>query len=385
MDRHLDRYDIIGGGIAGLTTALSLAKYGLASTVHERAASFDEVGAGIQLSPNAMRVLSELGLQEALEGTAVAPARIVLHDGRTSGVLAELPLADAARTTDDAPYLVIHRADLQSALVEACEADRNITVERGSHRPKDVNAPCVLAADGVHSVWREAVRGPSKARYTGHVSWRTTHPVTSPEPQPITRVWFGPQAHLVDYPIRSGRERNLVAIARRASPPADDYSVSSDLLSAFRAWHPALLARLAEQESWTPWPLNGVDPDAAWVTDKVALIGDAAHAMLPFLAQGGAMAIEDAWVLATKLATYADHAEAFKAYEAARKPRVSRVWKEAAKNGRIYHMNGPLALARNMALKLQPGSALLARYDWVYDWVPPASPSASSAISSSAP
>ena len=381
----MDRYEIIGGGIAGLTTALSLARHGLSSTVHERAATFEEVGAGIQLSPNAMRILIALGLQDVLMATAVEPARITLNDGRNGRQLAALPLGKTAEDRYGAPYLVIHRADLQRTLVDACETEPNITIMRGSHRPVDSEAPCVLATDGVHSLWREAVRAPAQAAYTGHVAWRTTHPVGTPEAEPVTRVWFGPDAHLVDYPIRSGKQRNLVAIARSASPPDDSASIASDLLSAFRAWHPALLARLAEQESWTPWPLNGVDPDAAWVSDKVALIGDAAHAMLPFLAQGGAMAIEDAWVLASELASHADHQAAFKAYEANRKVRVMRVWNEAAKNGRIYHMTGPMALARNLALKAQAGGSLLARYDWVYGWVPPAAPKASSAISSSAP
>lgn len=381
-------FDIAGGGIAGLTTALALAAHGMTSTVHEKAPQFDEVGAGIQLSPNAMRILRHLGLEKTLRVSAVSPARISLNNGRTATQLAELPLGPAAEASYGAPYLVIHRADLQRALVAACEAHALVTIQRGSPLPVDHERATVLAADGVWSQWRGAVRARPEATFTGYVAWRTTHPVATPEAEPTTRVWFGPNAHLVDYPIREGKERNLVAIARRTSLSSHDYSIASDLLSAFRLWHPALLARLAEQESWTPWPLNGVDPQGAWVSDKVALIGDAAHAMLPFLAQGGAMAIEDAWVLATELAKQPsdtpDYASAFKAYEAARKPRVTRVWKEAEKNGRIYHLTGPVAMARNMVLKAQPGASLLARYDWLYRWSPPAL-SASNAISSSAP
>lgn len=325
------------------------------------------MGAGIQLSPNAMRILIALGLGEALDRVAVRPEVICLHDGRTGARLNSLPLGIYAERRYGAPYCVIHRADLQSILAEACEAQPLITLKLGTPlKPGDTGDP-VIAADGVHSAWRGEVRSDADKRFTGYVAWRTTHQVEPVKSSAVTRVWFGPDAHLVDYPVSAGAQRNLVAIAKvDATPnPAD---AKDKLMQAFGRWDSSITSRLDALEGWLPWPLNGVDPKGAWVKDSIALIGDAAHATLPFAAQGGAMAIEDASVLAGKLAGEPDIPSAFKAYERARKTRVTRTWNEAVKNGRIYHLTGPMALARNMVIKSKTGDELLARYDWLYGW-----------------
>lgn len=362
---------IAGGGIAGLTSALCLANRGIASTVHEQAETLEEVGAGIQLSPNAMRILIHLGLGAALDAVAVRPEVISLHDGRTGARLNSLPLGAYAEGRYGAPYCVIHRADLQAVLAQACQNNDLITIKLGTPlNPGEFDGP-VLAADGVHSKWRgkvrEDVREDAEKRFTGYVAWRTTHDVEPIKSGAVTRIWFGPNAHLVDYPVSAGAQRNLVAIAKvEATPnPAD---AKDKLMHAFARWDSSIQSRLEALDNWLPWPLNGVDPQGTWVKDQIALIGDAAHATLPFAAQGGGMAIEDAAVLADKVATEPDLSTAFKAYERARKTRATRIWNEAVKNGRIYHLTGPMALARNFVIKTRPGEELLARYDWLYGW-----------------
>lgn len=358
---------IAGGGIAGLTSALCLASQGIATTVHEQADTLKEVGAGIQLSPNAMHILIQLGLGDALDAVAVRPDVISLHDGRSGARLNSLPLGAYAEGRYGAPYCVIHRADLQAVLAEACEASELVSLKLGSLlKPGDTTEP-VIAADGVHSRWRTEVREDAENRFTGYVAWRTTHEVEPVKSGAVTRIWFGPNAHLVDYPVSAGSQRNLVAIAKVEATP-DPADAKHKLLQAFARWDSSIRSRLEVLDNWLPWPLNGVDPQGAWVKGTVALIGDAAHATLPFAAQGGGMAIEDASVLARKMAGEPDVSTAFKAYERARKTRVTRIWNEAVKNGRIYHLTGPLALARNMVIKSKPGEDLLARYDWLYGW-----------------
>lgn len=363
-----DPIPIIGGGIAGLTTALSLAHRSVACTVYEKAKSFEEVGAGIQLSPNATAILRALGLLPNLQNHAVAPARITIGDGRNGGQLAHVPLGQEAEARFEAPYLVIHRADLQKVLVAACEAHPKITIELGTtidvHQPEQL----VIAADGVHSDWRALLRSPSHKRFSGYVAWRTTVPVEKTETEPETHVWLGPNAHLVDYPISAGKARNLVAIAQADDPRPIRANPKGLLTKAFAEWDRGIRAQLDAQDDWTPWPLFGVDPQAPWVNDHVALVGDAAHAMLPFVAQGGAMAIEDAWLLAQMLTSAPQVDQALARYEMARKPRVTRVWNEASRNGKIYHLTGPAAFARNTVLKTRSGPSLLARFDWLYGW-----------------
>ncbi|MFK7792749.1 MAG: FAD-dependent monooxygenase [Devosiaceae bacterium] len=361
---------IVGGGIAGLTTALSLAHKGMASKVYEKVEQLEEVGAGLQLSPNAVFILQALGLGPALKDHAVAPRAISIRDGRKDTPIAQVPLGETAQARYGAPYYVIHRADLQRVLVEACHANDLIDIHLGKTIEPDDGLPLVIAADGVHSAWRAEVRTQSHMHFSGYVAWRTTIARDSVEVDPHTHVWFGPGAHLVDYPISAGRARNMVAIARQDDPRPIRANPNALLAKAFGNWHTDVRNRLTSIDDWTPWPLFGVDPDAAWVNEHVALVGDAAHAMLPFVAQGGAMAIEDAWVLAQMLTSTSQPNQAFARYEKARKLRVKRVWQEAARNGSIYHLTGPAAFARNTVLKARSGENLLARFDWLYGWRP---------------
>lgn len=366
-----DPITIVGGGIAGLTCALCLARTGQSAHVLERSTSFDEVGAGLQLSPNALSVLFALGLKDALKPVAVAPARIALHDGHSGARLNHVELGSTAARRYGYPYWVLHRADLQKVLVAACESEPQITLSLGVDMDPEASAreegAPLIAADGVWSRFRKTLQPTAQAQFMGTIAWRATMPA-QPHSPPETRVWFGRNAHLVDYPISAGAQRNLVAIERRAAGAETPKPDPATLRRAFSRWHPTIRDLIGGIDDWTPWPLAAADPRGAWSNDDTVLIGDAAHAMLPFAAQGAATAIEDAWVLAQALASKGRGAEAFRAYETARKPRVQRVWREALRNGHIYHMAPPLSLGRNAVIRASRPHQLLSRYDWLYSW-----------------
>ncbi|HOV02826.1 MAG TPA: FAD-dependent monooxygenase [Kaistiaceae bacterium] len=384
---------IAGAGIGGLTAALMLARSGFRVAVLERARELSEVGAGIQLSPNALRPLYELGLGPALEAAAVRPERIEIRKASNARLLATIPLADEIERRHGAPYLVIHRADLQRILYEAACEDPDIRVELGvsfidavSHangitvtadrdfEPIEYRGLGLIGADGVWSRVRRRVIGGPEPVYTQRTAWRATIPAKKMPaglPRDATGLWLGREAHLVHYPISAGREINIVAVVVD-DWQEEDWSAPGDaswLATRFEAWAEAPRELLSLPDRWLKWALCGVDPDFDWSDKATTLLGDAAHAMLPFLAQGGAMAIEDATVLARRLASAKDSvAEVFAAYEAERKPRVVRVVREAAENGRVYHWSGPAALARNMALRHSSPEKLISRYDWLYGW-----------------
>jgi salicylate hydroxylase len=235
----------------------------------------------------------------------------------------------------------------------------------------------LIGADGVWSAMRKSLGHAATPRFRRRTAWRATVPadhVDAPWRAPVTNLWLGPGAHLVHYPVRAGREVNLVAIIddrtelRGWSEPG-----SRDELSArFARWALSAKALLAAAQSWQRWSLYDMAPLPYWGADHATLLGDAAHPMLPFLAQGGAMAIEDAVVLADELeAAPDDPARALRNYERRRMPRTASVVREAARTGRINHLWGPFALARNLVMKAS-GEKLRARYDWLYDWRPEA-------------
>jgi salicylate hydroxylase len=371
------RIAVAGAGIAGLAAAIALARRGFTVELFESAARLEEVGAGIQLSPNANHVLRELGIADSIEGHAVEPEGIVIFDGRSGRRLTEIPIGETARRRYGSPYLVIHRADLQACLLAAVQAEPNITLTLG-RAVREVRqsdnavlfeaggesgcADCLIAADGVHSQIRTDVFGhpaPSQAR---QVAWRGT--LKGPPSPGIaasrTGLWLGPEAHLVHYPLRGGAELNIVVVAPRYAagdmPPLDSFA-------------PPARTLCAAVEEWRRWPLFTVDPDRAWTRGRVALIGDAAHAMPPTAAQGGAQAIEDAWVLARILSDEErDVPAALRRFETERRPRVRRICAEAARNLAIYGLTGAAATARNIAISALPAKLHLARLDWLYSW-----------------
>ena len=393
MTRNNGHIIVAGAGIGGLTAALTLSRAGFQVTVLERTSELAEVGAGIQLSPNASRILIDQDLGPDLRARAVYPDSIRIFSTRSGGEVTSLPLGASIAARYGAPYMVIHRADLQAALLKAARSRPNIDVRLGvaissifdtgesveieTADGRNFTADALVGADGVHSAIRTEVLGYAPARYSGRIAFRATIPIDAvPDSvRRVTCVWMSPKAHLVHYPISGGETLNLIAVTEGkwteeswASPATRDEMLQQLGAGRSTVWPKAALELLRKPETWTKWALAAVDPRFEWSRGRITLLGDAAHAMLPFAAQGGAMAIEDAEVLASALVSERDLPLALKAYEAARKPRVSAVVDLAAANGRIYHLSALAATLRDTALRALPARLTLARQDWIYAW-----------------
>ncbi|WP_458760448.1 FAD-dependent monooxygenase [Afipia sp. TerB] len=385
---------IAGAGIGGLTASLTLAGRGFHVTVLERAERLEEAGAGLQLSPNASRVLIGLGLEPLLSPHAITPDAVRVMTARTAGEITRIPLRDAAARYG-APYWVMRRADLQAALAAKVVETPGIELRLGAEVTNAVadaggvtvtsvhdgvgrqdKADLLIGADGVWSAVRQRLFPDVHPQFTGRIAWRgIIDAARAPrdfEPRTV-QLWLGADAHLVAYPMADGRRINVVAITTGTwhapgwSKPGD----AAELASQFSAqrWPDAARALIAAVESWRKWALFALRDGGVWRKDRVALLGDAAHAMVPFVAQGAGMAIEDAAVLAACVADApADIPAALKRYEALRAPRVTRVQRTAHQTGGIYHLSGPMALARDTTMQLFGGERLLARQDWIYSW-----------------
>ncbi len=386
---------VAGAGIGGLTAALALNARGHEVAVIERAEALEEVGAGLQLSPNATRILRDLKVLDTLGSKAVRPDHIVIGSARQGAEITRIPLGDQIEARHGAPYLVVHRADLQMALYQTAKVRSGITFKFGTtvHKAEDdaegplichadakgetqeIRALALIGADGVWSKTRLQVPGHSEAAYSGLTAYRATIPTSQVGAGLLknTGLWLGPNAHLVHYPLCGGDTFNLVALVPEKWTE-EGWAAKADrqvLLGHFGKWAPSLRSLLAQPGTWLKWALCGVDGAGSWTHGRIALLGDAAHGMLPFAAQGAAMAIEDAAVLANKLSPEEnDVAHALKTYETARKDRVVKVQKTAVENGRIYHLSGPIALGRDMTMKLMRPEKLASRLDWIYGWTP---------------
>ncbi|WDZ78125.1 FAD-dependent monooxygenase [Ensifer adhaerens] len=377
---------IIGAGIGGLTAALCLARRGFEVDIIERATALNEVGAGLQLSPNASRILIELGLLAELEGYWSEPERIGLVDGVSLSPLASVSAGAFARRRWHAPYAVMHRASLQKVLLAAVEAEPRCRLQLGCHidnpdeqtiiRLTGRRPDIIVGADGIWSRLRNGVPGAGHVRFSGNVAWRMTLARDTAagilKPNQVT-AFLGPRAHLVAYPLREVDGFNLVAIIEGKETDAvwvgkDSGKRRQDCLNAFSGWNADIRSLLDKAAAPTYWPLCTVD-DGAWQDGrKTVLIGDAAHAMTPFAAQGAAMAIEDAFELSDCLAAAIDISQALAAFEAKRRPRIARVRRRAAFNHFAYHARGPLRLGRDIVLKLKGPDALAADLDWLYGY-----------------
>ena len=390
---------IAGAGIGGLTASLTLAARGFRVVVLEKAERLEETGAGIQLSPNASHVLTALGIKERLGSRAVVPEAVSVMSARAGGEIARLPLGEAAGVAAGAPYWVVHRADLQAALADAvndhpdidlrlgCQFEdvtshaRGMTVvaRAGSFRQQEL-ALALIGADGIWSNVRHHLFPEVAPQFSGMIAWRGTLDATQlPREYTARRVqlWMGPGAHLVAYPISGARQINVVAIVPGTwnrpgwSAPGDGLELKA-VFDASRWPGPARMM-IGAVDGWRKWALFTVPEDIEWNSGTIALLGDAAHAMLPFAAQGAGMAIEDAAVLARVMSegtmeTAAQVTAALKRYVRLRRRRVGRVQRTAEKQGRIYHMSGPMALARDTAIKALGPRRMLARQNWIYDW-----------------
>jgi len=390
-----DRVVIAGAGVAGLTAALSFATRGFLVTVFERAVHLEEVGAGLQLSPNATRILRSLGVLEHLKRGAVQPLAIVLKDAATLASLARMPLGASTERRWGAPYLVAHRADLQHALLERVHEFPAITLVTGAEvrdarfspgrvavkfqlRGSERQEFCrlLVGADGVWSRLRPLAGG-GESRFSGFVAYRAVLRLSGhqAENEIVSRdtvtAFLSPRFHLVAYPLRGGAEINLVAITkgvemgRRWADNAD----MAPLYAAASSAAPALSALIARAGRWTAWPLHQAERSARWVhPGGLAMIGDAAHALTPYAAQGAAMAIEDAALLAELVTGRADTASALAAFEELRRPRLARVARRGDFNRFVWHAGGPVALARNLVLRWKSEESLAADLDWLYGY-----------------
>lgn len=386
---------IIGGGIGGVALARSLDRLGIAYHLYERAQGFSEVGAGVQMTPNAVKVLESLGLADDLARVGFLPEAMMGFNWESGEDLFRTPLREVCPRLFGADFYHVHRADLHAMLAKdidpgrvsfgrACtglrqEAGRSIlTFDDGS----EVSADLVVGADGVRSNIRGALWGQEPASYTGHMCWRALVPVPQhplPFVTPTSAFWMGPNGHVVTYYVKGGAMVNIVAVHEHSNWVEESWTIKSnpqELLDGFSGWHENLtkLFDLVNPDEVYKWGLFDRDPMQRWSKGSATLLGDAAHPMLPFLSQGAAMAIEDGYVLAQAL----DHFgmgqldAALDAYEAERRPRTSRVQLEARERGRTYHLSSPEELrARDLAFKAEQArnpNAVGIKAEWVYQY-----------------
>ncbi len=386
---------IAGAGIGGLTAALALAARGLRAIVFEQAEKPAESGAGIQLGPNATRILTGLGLGETLRSRSVVPEAISVRAARNGQEIVRVPLGAEAEFRYGAPYWLIHRSDLHSALLEAARDHPDIVVKLGtrvedfaphshgltaqviqSRARNEERGIGLIAADGLWSTLRTRLGHGKPPRFQQRTAWRAIIPASELGESfraPIVHLWLGRDGHVVHYPVRGGNDINVVAIVndRWQSEEWDSAGASDQILRRFKAdnWHAAVRGMLAKASVWKRWALYDRPPDWRWGTGPITLLGDAAHPMVPFLAQGAGMAIEDASVIAQCLENSGiDTAAAMRRYEGLRRARTRRAQRAALSTGQIYHQDGPAAFVRDAAMKVMGGERLRARYDWLYDW-----------------
>jgi salicylate hydroxylase len=384
---------VVGAGIAGLTTALALARQGHTVTILERRTGFSEVGAGLQLSPNASRILLALGLGAALRRVATEPNRVVVRAVGSGREIGRIALGAFMRERFGAPYWVVHRADFQTILLDASRSnpairlmmgrtvedavtERNaasVTVTTANGAQESFVGDAVIGADGIWSRVRQAVDDGSPPAFLGYIAWRATIPRDQVPPElglDETGLWLGPQGHVVHYPISGGRLLNIVAITRHPAPvdgweaPGD----GADLLARFTLAAPLLRRLLALPRAWLLRPLYD-RPSKQITKDRIALVGDAAHPVLPFLAQGAALAIEDAATLTGLLRqSSGDLPGVLRTYELQRLGRAQKVQRHARRNGWAYHAGGLTAWARNGIMGRLGPEGMTERYSWLYGY-----------------
>lgn len=378
---------IIGAGVAGLAVARALALRGASVTVVEQADAIREVGAGLQISPNGACVLRALGLGDALQAVSTRAEAVELIDGPSGSPVTRL---EVGRLRPAQGYHFLHRADLIDLLLTgARDAGVDIrllqkidAVDLSGPRPvvqlgeTTIEAALLVGADGLHSRLRLALNGAAPAFFTHQVAWRALIPCESGA-APVAEVHMGPGRHLVSYPLRGGTLRNIVAVEERQKWAEESWSLRDDpmdLRLAFAGFSPRVKGWLDQVEDPWLWGLFRHPVADRWyhatAQGAAAILGDAAHPTLPFLAQGASMALEDAWVLADALATHDTSAAGLAAYQARRQPRCRRIVAAANANARAYHLGGPLRPLAHLGLRMVgrfAPAAMLGRFDWLYD------------------
>lgn len=383
---------IAGAGIGGLSTALALARQGIQSTVFERRSDPSEAGAGIQLGPNATGVLARLGVLDAVRSVAAEPDALTVHDGRSGRVLARFPLGAWMRERHGAPYLTLHRPDLHHALLDATKTDARVSIDFGRAVEgfenlgtqvevrlgdgQTVAADALITADGLWSQLRTQIAPSSAPQPSEKCAYRAVIPHSALPSQLAANdvhIWLAPGVHVVHYPVNRGVETAIVVVID-GDVFSDDWnsSATAEGLRGSAVQHLAWPVRemILSQPVWGMWRLHTIRPLARWTNGRVALLGDAAHPVMPFFAQGGGLAIEDAIVLANCIAAGGALTDGLQAYERLRRARTQRVTEASITNGRIYHLGGATARARNAVLSTVPGSLMMRKYDWLYGWKP---------------
>jgi salicylate hydroxylase len=386
-----DKVVIIGGGIGGLAAALALLRRGLDVEICEQAPQLKEVGAGIQISSNGTRVLYALGLEDALARVQVLPQRRVIRHWSSGETWNWFDLGAVTRQRYGTPHVMLHRADLHGVLADAVRAAKPDAVKLGRRCAaietvdghalvrfeggETVQAAYVIGADGIHSVVRAALFGADKPEFTGYVAWRGLAPMDSLPPhlaQMQGTNWLGPHGHVLHYPVRRGEIMNFITFVER-----DDWQIESwvtqgtrdELANDFRGWHDDVHEIIRRIETPYKWAMMVRGPMPRWSKGRVTLLGDACHPTLPFLGQGGVMAIEDGYIVAACLARYFDDPErALTRYEAIRRERTAAVVRKSHDNSRSAFspaLADPAAVAIEVAREWQR-ERLRERMDWLY-------------------
>ena len=383
---------IVGGGLGGLAAALALAQKKFDVTVLEQADQFREVGAGIQLGPNVFRMFKALDLVNPIEELAVFPDALVMRDAITANEITRIPINTASfKKQFGFPYGVIYRPDLLNVLKRACEQFSNIKIifnkrvltTRQTENSASVicedqssyNAEVIIGADGLWSEIRKNIVNDEAPRVSGHIAYRAVLPLNEvPDKARKNEVilWAGPKTHLVQYPLHRGEIMNLVAVfhSHRYEEGWDVYGESSELKERFSGQHAYVLDLLAKINSWKMWVLCDREPVKKWSNGRISLLGDAAHPMLQYLAQGGCMAIEDAVCLAYHLDRQSENIiEALQAYQKNRYLRTARVQLTARFYGDVYHATGPTAELRDLTLGGRTTEQAYAGMSWLYNGI----------------
>ncbi|SCL22000.1 FAD-dependent monooxygenase [Micromonospora inyonensis] len=380
------RVAVAGAGIAGLTLAAALHRAGIDCHVHEQTDRLSEVGAGVQVAPNATRLLHRLGLRDRLRAVAVAPEAIEMRRWDDGRLLHRTPLGDQCHRRFGAPYHAVHRADLHSALLSLVPPDRVhlgarlVAVTQSTDEARlhlsdgtTVAADLVVGADGIHSVVREQIVA-DQPRYSGQTIYRGLVPAERVPfllTEPRVRLWLGPDQHVVCYPVSSGRQVSFGATVSAADWREESWSARGDvaeLAKAYAGWHRDVARLIGAAQTVSRWALHDRESIDRLSSGRVAVIGDAAHPMLPFQAQGANQAIEDAVVLAVCLADAGPNGldAALRRYERIRLPRTTRIQRQSRANAETFHLvDGDAQRRRDTSAEISSG---LDRHEWLFGY-----------------
>ena len=368
-----------------MTAALALARRGFGVRLFEQSSAFGEIGAGIQLSPNCVRVLHDLGLEGALRRIAFLPERTEMRDWRSGKTISTNPLGGAVVDTYGFPYYHVHRADLMEVLAERARDTVAIELHNSARVDAIVQGEdgvevgvadrvhrgvLLVGADGIHSTVRAHLFGVEAPRFTGNVAWRALVPANrlpSGLVRPVAGVWMGPGKHFVHYYVRAGALVNCVCVVEKTGWEVESWTQRgehAELARDFAGWHETVTTLIdrMDREACFKWGLFDRAPMARWGDGRITLLGDACHPTLPFMAQGAAMAIEDAAVLAGSLAATNDVAKGLARYATLRRARTARIQLGSRANAKLFHLRPPYSWLRNRALGRARGSPV----DWVY-------------------